>query len=119
MWLDNCTSYSITPRLKEVLAAKRVIFKYLPPCATHLCQPVDTFIISKIKDAWTKRWEAKKSELIQTNSSQNNPCGDGQWSRKLINPRKRFFLQLAVDSVEDVNSQVYINGISYARKAMI
>ena len=119
VWLNNCTSHSITPRLREVLAAKRVILKYLPPCATHLCQPADTFIISKIKDAWTKKWEAKKSELIQTDSWQNNPCGDGQWSGKLINPGKRFFLQLAVDSVEDVNSQVCINGISYARKAMI
>ena len=91
VWLDNYTSHSITPRLKEVLAAKRVILKCLPPYATHLCQPVDTFIISKIKDAWTKRWEAKKSKLIQTNSWQNNPRGDGQWSGKLINPGKRFF----------------------------
>ena len=58
-------------------------------------------------------------KLIQTNSWQNNPHGDSQWSGKLINLGKRFFLQLAVDSVEDVNSQVCINGISYARKAMI
>ena len=28
-------------------------------------------------------------------------------------------MQLAVDSVEDVNSQVCTNGISFARKAMI
>ena len=37
VWLDNWTSHNITPRLKEVLATKRVILKYFPPCATHLC----------------------------------------------------------------------------------
>jgi hypothetical protein len=64
---------------------------------------VDTFIISKIKDAWTKRWKAKKIELIQTNAWQNTARADGQWSGKLTNPGKRFFLQLTADIVEDVN----------------
>jgi hypothetical protein len=58
----------------------------LPPCATHLCQPADTFIISKIKNTWTKKWEAKKFELIQQDSWQNRPRGDDQWSSKLTNP---------------------------------
>ena len=43
---------------------------------------------------------------------------NGQWSRKLTNPNKQFFLQLAIDSVEDVNREVDCN-ISYAKKAMI
>jgi hypothetical protein len=38
---------------------------------------------------------------------------------KLTNPDKRFFLQLVVDSVEDVNKEVDCNNMSYARKAMI
>jgi hypothetical protein len=91
----------------------------LPSCSTHLCQPADTFIISKIKDAWTKHWEAKKIELIQINTWQNTACTDGQWSSKLTNPGKRFFLQLAVDSVEDINKEVDCNNMSYTRKAMI
>jgi hypothetical protein len=89
--------------------------RYLPTCATHLCQPTYTFIISKIKDAWTKRWEAKKSELIQQDSWQNRPRGDGQWSGKLTNPGKKFFLQLAANSIEDVNRQVDIDNMSYTK----
>ena len=91
----------------------------MPQCSTHLCQPADTFIISKVKDAWTRRWEAKKINLIETNIWQNTPRTDGHWSGKLINPGKRFFLQLAVYSVEDVNREVDCNHLSYPRKAMI
>ena len=105
--------------MQGVLQAKQSILRYLPPCSTHLYQPADTFIISKIKDTWTKRWEAKKTELIATNAWQNTPQGDEQWSGKLTNPGKRFFLQLAVDSVEDVNREVDCDNMSYARKAMI
>ena len=49
--LDNCSSYAMIPRLIAILAAKSNIFKFLPPYSTHLCQPTDTFLISKIKDA--------------------------------------------------------------------
>ena len=90
----------------------------MPPCFTHLCQPADTFLILKIKDAWTRWWEAKKTKLIQQNVWQNAPRVDGQWSGKLINPGKRFFFQLVANSVEDVNREVDCD-ISYARKAMI
>ena len=119
VWVDNCSSHSITPTLAHVLAEKNTTMKYLPPCSTHLCQPADTFIISKIKDAWTARWERKKTELIEANAWQNRSRADGQWSGKLTNPGKRFFLQLAADSVEDFNRQVDENMMSYARKAMI
>jgi hypothetical protein len=60
------------------MTGKNTILRYFPPCSTHLYQPVDTFIISKIKDAWTKRWEAKKIKLIQTNAWQNTARTDGQ-----------------------------------------
>jgi len=36
-----------------------------------------------------------------------------------LNPGKRYFLQLAADSVRDVNLQRDANGLTYARKAMI
>jgi hypothetical protein len=119
IWVDNCIGHNITPQLAMVLAEKITTLKYLLPCATHLCQPADTFIISKIKDAWTKKWKAKKSELIQQDSWQNKPRGDGQWFGKLTNLGKKFFLQLATDSIEDVNRQVDIDNISYTRKSMI
>jgi hypothetical protein len=55
---------------------------------------------------------------FQTNAWQNTTRVDGQWFGKLTNPGKRFFLQLAADSVEDVNKEIDCNNMSYARKAM-
>jgi len=109
----------MTPTLMAVLEAKHASLRYLPPYSTKLCQPTNTFIISKVKDAWTKRWKAKKVELIATNAWQNTPRVDGQWSKKLTNPGKRFFLQLAADSVEDVNKEVDCDNMPYARKSII
>ena len=37
----------------------------------------------------------------------------------MTNLRKRFFLQLAIDSVENVNREVDCDNMSYTRKAMI
>ena len=92
IWVDNCTGHNVTPQLSVVLEAKQIILKYLPPCSTYLCQPADTFIISKGKDAWTRRWgEAKKIDLIEANTWHNIPQTDGHWSKKFINLGKRFF----------------------------
>jgi hypothetical protein len=68
IWVDNYSSHRITLRLTIVLIEKQIVLRFLPPCCTHLCQSADTFIISKIKDAWTKRWKIKKTELIQTDA---------------------------------------------------
>lgn len=44
---------------------------------------------------------------------------DGRASGMLKNPGKRFFLELAVAAVKDVNEQRDQRGINFARKAMI
>ncbi|KUF82788.1 hypothetical protein AM587_10006334 [Phytophthora nicotianae] len=93
--------------------------KFFPPNATDLCQPADSFVISKIKDAWKAKWNEKKLEFIRDNRWQNKIRKDGSWSGKLQNPGKRFFLQLAADAVKAVNLQKDKKGMSYARKAMI
>jgi hypothetical protein len=119
IWVDNYSSHRITPRLTTVLTEKQTILRFLPPCCTHLCQPADTFIISKIKDACTRHWEIKKTDLIQADAWQNTGRGDGHWSDKLTNLGKRFFLQLVADSVEDVNQEVDCDNISYSRNAIM
>jgi len=48
-----------------------------------------------------------------------HPGQIGQWLGKLTNHEKQFFLQLAIDSVENVNQEVDSDNISYAKKAMI
>ena len=63
--------------------------------------------------------ECKELELIQDNGRQNMPQADDQWSGNLTNPCKRFFLQLATHSLEDVKKQIVSSNISYARKVMI
>ncbi len=80
-----------------------------------MVQPADSFIISKIKDAWRRRWGAYKVELIRQGKWKNGEKSSG----KSENPGKRFFLKLAADSIRDVNSKKDNHGISYARKAMV
>lgn len=61
----------------------------------------------------------KKTDMISFEAWQDIPRPDGTWSEKLKNPGKRFFLQLAADAIEDVNRQVDIDNMSFARKSMI
>ena len=74
----------------------------MPANATDMGQPADSFVISKIKDAWRKRWDEYKVGLMSR----------GEWmgskedaSGTLRNPGKRFFLKLALDAVREVNGQ--------------
>lgn len=92
----------------------------LTPCSTDKVQPCDSFVISKIKDAWTDDWEKYKLEAIKNGSSfHNSGRRNGQSSRVLMNLGKKFFLELAAAAVRHVNDQRDINGLTFARKAMI
>ncbi|KAL0219723.1 hypothetical protein P9112_005376 [Eukaryota sp. TZLM1-RC] len=66
-----------------------------------------------IKKVWTNAWDQKKLEMIQSAAHHNIPSG------KLPNPGKQFFLDLAKETVEKINSKTNNDGISYARAAMI
>lgn len=85
----------------------------------QMCQPADSFVISKIKDAWSARWEAYKLHCIQTGVWQNEVHEDGRVSGMLKNHGKRFFLELAVVAISDVNSKRDGRGHTYAQKAML
>jgi hypothetical protein len=119
VFLDNCGGHNSTPDLEAALDRTRTKLAFLPPCSTDLCQTADSFVISKIKDAWTSRWEQKKMELIDENAWSNASRKGSAGSGKLRNPGKKFFLRLAADAVRDVNLQRDSNGLTYARKAMI
>ncbi len=80
-----------------------------------LVQPADSFVISKIKYAWTKRWESKKVEMIREQQWSIGARRDGGWSGKLLNPGKRYFLQLAADSDRDVCLQRDANGLTCSK----
>ena len=60
IFLDNYGGHNITPELESALQKTNTKLLFLPPCSTDLCQPADSFVISKIKDAWTRSWDEKK-----------------------------------------------------------
>ena len=86
--------------------------KYLPPNATHLVQPCDSFVIQKIKRAWSTEWETYKMQMIKPNKWKDS-------SGKIANPGKTYFLKLAARSIRQVNQQRDDDGLTYARRAMI
>ncbi|KAL3699519.1 hypothetical protein R1sor_017541 [Riccia sorocarpa] len=70
----------------------RTHVQFLPENSTHLTQPCDTFIVSKIKDAWTRMREQQKVQMFMENDWQGN--GDSRTSGLPKNPGKTFFLQV-------------------------
>lgn len=117
LYVDNCSSHVFNPTIESQLANIRTTLRKLPPNATNLVQPADSFIIQKVKDAWREKWDKYKYECITRGDWQDGVDGTG--SGKLLNPGKKFFLKLAADSVRDVNNQRDKDGVSYARRAMI
>lgn len=112
LYLDNCSGHNDTPQLQQASSSINTEIRQFPPNCTHLIQPCDSFVIQKIKSAWTRKWELHKLGLIK----------EGKWkdgSGKLFNPGKRFFLKLAAEAVMEVNKQRDAEGITYARKSMI
>ncbi|OWY94915.1 hypothetical protein PHMEG_00035222 [Phytophthora megakarya] len=119
IWADNYSG-RLSDDAKQQITRLNAEVRSFPANATHLVQPADSFVISKIKDVWTKRWEAKKVEMIRVNKWQNDARSDGSWSDAPRNPGKSFFLNLAADAVGDVNLQRTKKGkITYAQKAMV
>lgn len=116
LFMDNCSSHKMNDELAEILTNINTEIRYFPANATDLLQPADSFVIQKIKAAWTKRWEQYKAEFLRT-------VGDfgsfGTKSGAIPNPGKPFFLKIAAQAVRDVNMQRDENGLTYARKAMI
>jgi hypothetical protein len=61
----------------------------------------------------------KKLEMIRTDQWQNDPQGRRGWSGKLKNLGKPYFLSLVAAAVRDVNEELDVYGITYARKSMM
>lgn len=56
LFVDNCSEHFVNDGTHLCPSKIWTNLKMLPPNATHLVQPVDSFIIRKIKDAWRSRW---------------------------------------------------------------
>ena len=112
LFLDNCSGHRLSDPVKEGLTNISTRLKFLPKNATHLCQPLDSFVIQKLKAYWRKQWEAKKIEMIRDNQWSAGPRASG----KLLNPGKRFYMLLAIESVAFINSMVDSEGMPLVRK---
>ena len=115
LFLDNCSGHAMTEEVIETLRKTRTEVRFLPANATDLWQPADSFVFQKIKAAWRARWDAKKPSMIE----QNMWIDPRQGSGKLVNSGKTYFLNLAKNTVRDMNAQRDKNGMLYSRKAMI
>ena len=60
LFLNNCSCHRLSNSVSEALNNILTSLAFLPRSATHLCQPLDSFIIQKLKACWRKQWEAKK-----------------------------------------------------------
>ena len=83
IFMDNCGGHNETADSVAALNRINSSIAKLPPNSTHLCQPADSFVISKLKTFWTRIWDLKKLELMN----------DNHWTKsgKLPNPGKTFF----------------------------
>lgn len=99
LFVDYCSGHNETDGVKACLAPMKTEFRKLPANATDLIQPADSFVISKLKDAWRKRWDEYKVGIM--NRGEWMKIGAG-CSGKLKNLGKKCFLKLAADAVRDV-----------------
>ena len=87
LFVDNCSGHNDTHSLREAAEKIHTDIHYFPPNSTHLIKPCDSFVIQKIKRAWTTRWEKFKMHMIRENKWKDK-------SGKLLNPGKHFFYAL-------------------------
>lgn len=112
LFLDNCSGHTLTQKVLNALNEIRTTIRYLPPNTTHLCQPLDSFLIQKFKQIWRNKWDAEKLRLCK--EQEFSPA-----SGKIRHPTRHCYMRTAVECVQDINNMTDEDGISYTRKCMI
>ena len=51
-FMDNCSGYRHTENVARAVLSTNTEIEFLPRNATHLCQPLDSFMIRKLKCIW-------------------------------------------------------------------
>ena len=65
LFMDNCGAHNESPEQQSVLQQLNAVIRKIPKNSTHLCQSCDSWIIQKIKQVWTEKWELEKLRLIE------------------------------------------------------
>lgn len=112
LFVDNCGGHVVNDEVEATLRSLNTAIHKLPPNATDLVQPADSFVIQKLKELWRRHWEFYKSKCVRENN----------WTRTsgcIPNPGKTFYLKLCAQVVREFNELKDKKGVRYARKAMI
>jgi DDE superfamily endonuclease len=119
IFMDNASGHKPVDGVDAVLAEKRVSIEFLPSNSTDLCQPADATIIQKLKQAWRNEWEREKLRLATSHAFSNVPNKGGEWSGKLLQPGKTYFLKLAAKCCRIVSDMRDDEQLNLVRKSMI
>lgn len=119
VFVDNAAGHREDASLSDELSRKRVDLRFLPANSTDLCQPADANVIQMLKKVWRDEWEKEKLRLASEWRFSNVPNGAGEWSGKLKQPGKRFFLSLAARCCRQVSEMRDEDNVSRVRKSMI
>ena len=103
--MDNCASHNDSTQALLTTDRLNMEIKKLPVNTIDLCQPANSFVISKIKDAWTQHWEAHKLQCVQNGYWKDEVRIDGRASGVLKSPGKHFFMDLAEVAMKDEKSK--------------
>ena len=101
MYLENHGGYNRSENLTAALTETKTTLSYFPPCSTHLVQPSDSFVISKIKDEWKRLWEVEKMRMVRADEWSNAVRRDGAWSGKLKKSRKALLSEIGCKSCRE------------------
>ena len=115
LFMDKCSGHKTTESTQQALDEKITSVLFLPPKVTHLCQPLDSFVIQKLKEIWRDLWQAEKMQLTFVGDFMDGPNGSG----KIRNPEKQFYSELPARCINKLNTMTDSDGMSHARKAMI
>lgn len=112
LFVDNANGHRLNEGIEEALSIINTALKKLPANTTHICQPLDQFIICEIKRIWRTAWDQKRMEMTL---GSNYAAVSGN----LNHPHRHWYMQLAKDCIEEVNLMVDDSGMPLVRKAMI
>ena len=112
LFVNNCSGHNETKAMRSSASGIGIDIRYFSSNVTHLIQPCDSFVIQKIKRAYTTHWETWKMYMIRKVMWKDK-------SGRLVHPGKTLVFKLIANCIRQVNHQRNEHRLQYARKAMI
>ena len=72
LFFENCSGHRSTVEVREALHNIKTSLNYVPANSTHLCKPLDSFLIKKFKSIWLTKLDIEKPrrcELVQISTA--------------------------------------------------